>query len=268
MNNKLLINKEVFEEYKAKDYLKNIYLYKFFIIVLIIVDIIIVSFIFLLSHEKSIINLTNISVSNQIASKEIVNENKLRIISNNLVTLYSDISIFKKEFTNIIKTEEEMKSLLNWVNKDEDEYNLYVCYMYHPDSYEPLDICQAEKNQFFLIQTTSNNRFGAILQNYNYNEDELYDKGAFLFNLDTKTIFPIKESRIAYNRSNKSKIISFGDDLIIDKNYLNQGSYSNFPSSYGNDETDTLKALTGGEQHFLVKYLEIFSLKRKREKKN
>lgn len=264
MNNNFsnsIIKKEVFEEYKSKEQLKTISLLKSIILGITLINIAIIIFIIMLYHQITLVKQTNVLTSNNMTSKEGINNDKVKSINQKLVSMHTSNEIFNKEFTNIIRTEKEFNTLINWID-EEDGISLYVCYMHHRDSYLPLDICRNEPIQVFLIQTLSNNRFGALLKNYSTDKDELIDKRALLFNLDNQMIFPINDPRRAFNYRNNTYLISFGDDLVIDNDFLNKVSYSKFPSSYGSNK-NSLEDLTGGEDYFNIQFLEIYSLIRK-----
>jgi len=126
------------------------------------------------------------------------------------------------------------------------------------------------KHLLILIETIEGNRFGG------YTSDNFvpmsvglistsidiqkYDNVAFLFNLDTKKIYDIKEDKVetALN-CDEYYTLSFGEkDLIIWDYFLTKGGVSNFPDYYG-EGAEPLE-LTGGEQNFQINSVEVFQV--------
>ena len=126
------------------------------------------------------------------------------------------------------------------------------------------------KHLLILIETIEGNRFGG------YTSDNFvpmsvglistsidiqkYDNVAFLFNLDTKKIYDIKEDKVetALN-CDEYYTLSFGEkDLIIWDYFLTKGGVSNFPDYYG-EGAEPLE-LTGGEQNFQINSIEVFQV--------
>ena len=59
----------------------------------------------------------------------------------------------------------------------------------------------------------------------------------------------------------KNGFPSFGDDdLYIHWDLLGNKHYSHFPRYYGNKERDNLQMLTGGEQQFEIKEMEVYAV--------
>ena len=121
-----------------------------------------------------------------------------------------------------------------------------------------------------LIETDEGNRFGG------YTSDNFipitvgltstsvdvqkFDDVAFLFNLDSKKIFPINEDKVdvALN-CDEYYTLSFGEkDLVIWDNFLQKGGISNFPDFYG-ASSEPLE-LTGGERNFKVNSIEVYQV--------
>jgi hypothetical protein len=126
------------------------------------------------------------------------------------------------------------------------------------------------KHLLILIETIEGNRFGG------YTSDNFvpisvglistsidiqkYDNVAFLYNLDTKKIYDIKEDKVetALN-CDEYYTLSFGEkDLIIWDYFLTKGGVSNFPDYYG-EGAEPLE-LTGGEQNFQINSVEVFQV--------
>ena len=126
------------------------------------------------------------------------------------------------------------------------------------------------KHLLILIETIEGNRFGG------YTSDNFvpmsvglistsidiqkYDNVAFLFNLDTKKIYDIKEDKVetALN-CDEYYTLSFGEkDLIIWDYFLTKVGVSNFPDYYG-EGAEPLE-LTGGEQNFQINSIEVFQV--------
>ena len=126
------------------------------------------------------------------------------------------------------------------------------------------------KHLLIIIETIEGNRFGG------YTSDNFvpmsvglistsidiqkYDNVAFLFNLDTKKIYDIKEDKVetALN-CDEYYTLSFGEkDLIIWDYFLTKGGVSNFPDYYG--EGAKPLELTGGEQNFQINSVEVYQV--------
>ena len=122
-----------------------------------------------------------------------------------------------------------------------------------------------------LIETESGNRFGGYTSD-NFTpgtfgltstsiEVTKKDNSAFLFNLDLKKIYNVKnEYRNSALDSDDFFTLCFGDgDLLLRDQFLTKGGLSNFPNYYGDENTKEYE-LTNGEEEFDVKYFEIYNV--------
>ena len=139
---------------------------------------------------------------------------------------------------------------------------------YHKDEVKVFrDKCR-HHHLLVLVKTKSGNRFGGYTAN-NFNPPfiglkreaavEVFkeDQVSFLFNLDLKKIYEVKDSEQALFCSDTFPI-SFGEsDLVIWNHFLSEGGTSTFPDSYG-DFTDNPFEVTGGERQFEVETVEVY----------
>lgn len=115
-----------------------------------------------------------------------------------------------------------------------------------------------------LIRTINGNIFGGYTEQKLDNEADISfksDLSAFVFNLKEKKKYPIREeSSYKAVELNKNKfILKFGEDLVINDNFLTTKSTSNFPSDY--QCKDCLNhQLTGGEKEFMIAEVEVYHL--------
>ena len=122
-----------------------------------------------------------------------------------------------------------------------------------------------------LIETENGNRFGGYTSDNftpetfgltsTFIEVTKKDKSAFLFNLDLKKIYNVKEEH-DYQALDADTYFTlcFGDsDLLIRDKFLSNGGLSNFPQFYG-DENTKERELTNGEKEFTIKNFEVYNV--------
>ena len=129
-----------------------------------------------------------------------------------------------------------------------------------------------EKTNYFhllvLIQTEKGNRFGGYTsENFTPNSVGLTsntveiikdDDVAFLFNLDSKTIYDVNEGNEAVTCDDYYTIL-FGDsDLFIPNYFLSKEGESEFPKTFGKNVGKN--ELTGGEQKFKIVSVEAYQV--------
>ena len=122
-------------------------------------------------------------------------------------------------------------------------------------------------HQLILIKTKKGNRFGGYTSD-NFEpiklaeismEAEKMDPTAFLFNLDSKKIFNVKEDKFALF-CEESLFANFGgEDLIIFDNFKETKGLSQFPDHFG-DQNSEKGELTGGEHKFDIEEIEVFHI--------
>jgi len=212
---------------------------------------------------KSTINLKSLSEAqsppNKVKIVPYVSPNRVEGILDNLFYPYH---------SDIIRSVDEYEFLRDSLGKV--ELRMILNSNVHGDFAKDFHERANYKHLLIIIETIEGNRFGG------YTSDNFvpmsvglistsidiqkYDNVAFLFNLDTKKIYDIKEDKVetALN-CDEYYTLSFGEkDLIIWDYFLTKGGVSNFPDYYG-EGAEPLE-LTGGEQNFQINSIEVFQV--------
>ena len=214
-------------------------------------------------NTKSTINLKSLSEAqsppNKVKIVPYVSPNRVEGILDNLFYPYH---------SDIIRSVDEYEFLRDSLGKV--ELRMILNSNVHGDFAKDFHERANYKHLLIIIETIEGNRFGG------YTSDNFvpmsvglistsidiqkYDNVAFLFNLDTKKIYDIKEDKVetALN-CDEYYTLSFGEkDLIIWDYFLTKGGVSNFPDYYG-EGAEPLE-LTGGEQNFQINSIEVFQV--------
>ena len=260
MKEKLNSKEELFSIQKKKSYKKPLILF--------------LSCIFLISlYIYLYINInpkSNISTNLKSLAEIQTAPNKVKIVpyvSPNRVEGILD-NLFYPYHSDIIRSIDEYEFLRDSLGKV--ELRMILNSNVHGDFAKDFHERANYKHLLILIETIEGNRFGG------YTSDNFvpmsvglistsidiqkYDNVAFLFNLDTKKIYDIKEDKVetALN-CDEYYTLSFGEkDLIIWDYFLTKGGVSNFPDYYG-EGAEPLE-LTGGEQNFQINSVEVFQV--------
>ena len=260
MKEKLNSKEELFTIQKKKSYKKPLILF--------------LSCIFLISlYIYLYINInpkSNISTNLKSLAEIQTAPNKVKIVpyvSPNRVEGILD-NLFYPYHSDIIRSIDEYEFLRDSLGKV--ELRMILNSNVHGDFAKDFHERANYKHLLILIETIEGNRFGG------YTSDNFvpmsvglistsidiqkYDNVAFLFNLDTKKIYDIKEDKVetALN-CDEYYTLSFGEkDLIIWDYFLTKGGVSNFPDYYG-EGAEPLE-LTGGEQNFQINSVEVFQV--------
>ncbi len=232
---------------------------------------------------KNLIN--ELIISNKKEIEDIKNENNnLKDIINNLKNkqektekeiedikkITNEIKEEKERIKNndlykstIIKDEEEIKLLSNWINENkEKKFKLLYKLSLDGDSIETFHKkCDNKGPTLIIIKTTKNNIFGGY-NPLSWNSSGGYQNSnlSFLFSLNKKKKYTIKQGLEQYAFYWNKEYFAFGggyDLCIFNQCTNNNNSYANSPHSYNTTETFELN---GGELHFTVIDYEVYSV--------
>jgi hypothetical protein len=257
---------------------------KFLVLFLLILFIIIISVISFKFYKISSLNNEILSLKNELL--------KVKKESKNIEKEYFDIIEEKKKIsTEIDKKKKEIKEIINESNLISEifyPYNSDIIETFHELNYirnlfngskiemvYKSSITKEDKKVLYnntkinsyllLILTTKGAKIGAYTSlNFKPTGNEFiettkFDDKAFLFSLNRKKKFNVLKNKFALYCDNDD-FIQFGSmDLQIPYNFLSQNSICKFPINFEGNENDN-KILTQGEQHFLIKELEIFHI--------
>ena len=163
--------------------------------------------------------------------------------------------------SNILKNNEEKQLVLNWI-KPNAKIKLTLLYQVSRDGDRTSTFHSKVSNKFptvVLLKTKAGFKCGGYTsiswENIsNYKKDEL----AFLFSLDKKKKYRLKNENLSYAIYASSNHFAFGrgyDLVIYDQCKTNKKNYCNFPCDYSDGEKSEL---TGGQYHFLVSECEVY----------
>ena len=249
------------------------------ILIIIIISVILFKFYKILSLNNQILSLKNERLKIKKETKDI-EKDYLNIIEEKK-KLNTELYNIKKELkekidkskffseifypykSDIIETFNELNYIRNLFNGNKIEM-VYKSSINKEDQIKLYN--NTKKNSYLvLILTTKGVKIGAYTSLHCkpkenvYFENIKYDDKAFLFSLNKKKKFNVLKNKFALYCDNDD-FIQFGSmDLQIPYNFLSQNSICKFPINFEGNENDN-KILTQGEQHFLIKELEIFHI--------
>ena len=190
-----------------------------------------------------------------------------------LVNLNALINNQYNYFSLTIQTIEEYNTILSFLGPPENPGESFHLSIIFQAKFGNLNTPENFKEVFyyerllFIFREQGGKRFGGFLSTIpsgltDNKEHTIEDKNAFLFSIDDKRKFPIKDPKNAFTTF-EGGFFKFSDDLIIEEIDLgNKGGFSIFPTSYEcKDCTGETNALTGVEGNkFVVTNFEIFSV--------
>ena len=201
--------------------------------------------------------------------------NEIVILKSEIENLKSDIKLIKdtlfpvteedkyKEIlseSKIIKSIEEKKLILNWINPNK-EMKFTLLYQVSRDGDRITNFYSKVSNKFptiVIVKTAIGNKFGGFT-NVKWENNTVYkkDESAFLFSITKKTKYDINNVECAIYGSSKNFAFGNGHDLSISDKCTTayDSNYSFFPFSYTSEEKN---GLTCGEYNFFVKECEVF----------
>ena len=122
-------------------------------------------------------------------------------------------------------------------------------------------------HQLVIIKTKNGNRFGGYtsesFEPLKFAESSIEvdkkDPTAFLFNLDSKTIYNLKKEAKVALFCDDHFIFNFGEgDLVLYDRFKSHNSFTTFPNNFGDNAKKA--ELSNGEQEFQVEEMEAFHI--------
>lgn len=260
---KVQIDREAFDKYQKNEREKIIFLHKLIIYFFIIINVIFVVFLVLLKSNSLSIQSANKQLSTELAEIHSQCQLKEKIIEHRQINMYSQLDFLTNLLTEILKSQSEFNLIVQWIKKQ--PVYTYLCFKstYYDDSVEEYRSSCNDNYQLFIIELTNRKRFGAFTSQGEVNTKDQYlfhyDDNSFIFSLDTKKIYPIRNPDKAFAYL-ENGFVRFGEgDLVINPGYLINATVSmNFPHDYGSEQDD-ITEITGGERQFSILRLEVFN---------
>ena len=256
-----LIDKKAFEEYHEKEKQKTILIYKVIVALFIIVNIVFIGFV--ITYNVQIFSLkTDINtISDDITKQTEINNQLMNSANKKIVNLFSNASVNKNLILDIFQSTNEFETLLNWTGIDKS--NLVLCFKSSYDNEDPhlmRRYCDGE-HLIVIIQAENGRRFGGYISGVRLTDldvTQYKSDSAFLFSLDNKTKYPIRNKENAFFVQRDS-FFSFGHDLVINEGFKHgKVNTANFPYDYGEAE-DTIAEFNGGLTSFDIEEMEILA---------
>lgn len=255
--------KKALDEFHAKQKEKTIKIYIGIIVFLIIINITCVAFYIIYALQIKSLDTYISTISNEITDRETILKQSRASSERLIVKLYSDIQTNVKYITDLIQSPEEYNMIMNWLpekKEPESQQQLSFCFKNVFDGQEPLTFreqCSYDNNLLVIIMTEDYKRFGGFVQfDWSTINDDTFisDKNAFLFSIDDKQKYKVKDEKNAFKFLSKG-FFMFGDgDFVVEDSHegLLRG-YSKFPKSYEGN-----KPIVEGES-FKIMEMEIFT---------
>ena len=162
----------------------------------------------------------------------------------------------------IIKSQNELEFLTQKIVRDYQNLNLDLIYKASVDG-DKAEIfhskCDQAENSLVLIETDKNARFGGFTScSWSGNCEEKYDENAFVFSLNKLKIYDIIPGNNAIACYPNCGPVFLGCQIrIFDEAFTKGGSTFQKGKNYNTEEDFEL---TGGEENFKVKDIEVYSI--------
>ena len=162
----------------------------------------------------------------------------------------------------IIKSQNELEFLTQKIVRDYQNLNLDLIYKASVDG-DKAEIfhskCDQAENSLVLIETDKNARFGGFTScSWSGNCEEKYDENAFVFSLNKLKIYDIIPGNNAIACFPNCGPVFLGCQIrIFDEAFKNGGSTFQKGKNYSTEEDFEL---TGGEENFQVKDIEVYNI--------
>ena len=164
---------------------------------------------------------------------------------------------------NILLSKDDDNLFKMWINKGNIKLSLIYKATIDSDFSNAFHSkCDDHAPTITIIKTDQGIRFGGYTtKTWNCNEECKKDDEAFLFSLDLKKKYPIIKGTECAIYCNNEFGPTFGEgfDLSLCDNYMGvNGSYSNFPTSYGKGYPSN--ELTGKNSNFKISDVEVYQI--------
>ena len=160
-------------------------------------------------------------------------------------------------------SDEEKLIIDNWILENvEKKYNLLYKISRDGDASSTFHSkCDGKGPTIVIIQTTAGYKFGGYTSiNWDTSSSYKKDELAFIFNLIKKKKFLLKSDKVnnaIWTGSGYGPIFGGGHDFYISNNCKSASNGCNTPHSYDCDEKN---GITGGQNNFYVKEMEVFQV--------
>ena len=210
------------------------------------------------SQIDSLVNQQQEIESLKIINNQLNNENndlKNKLSESNI----SDCDIIRGE---IIKSQKELEFLTQRISQNNRSLTLNLIYKASVD-YDKAEVfhfkCDQAQNSLVLIETDNNLRFGGFTTcSWSGNCELKNDENAFIFSFNKFKIYDIIPGEKAIACFPKYGPIFLGCQIVIyDNAFINGGSTYLRGANY---QTEEDFELTGGEQNFKIKDIEVYSI--------
>ena len=210
-----------------------------------------------------------------VSQKQIDNSNKridkinvkLNRINKNTLNIDNDHNFFNRINTvmsrNILLSIDDNNLIKYWINRGNIKLNLLYKATVDSDFSNAFHSkCDDHSPTITLIKTDQGLRFGGYTtKTWNCDMECKKDDDAFLFSLDFRKKYNIKKGIECAIYCNREYGPTFGEgfDLCLCDNYMGvNGSYSNFPTSYG--KGNPTNELTGKNPNFKIADVEVYQV--------
>jgi hypothetical protein len=211
--------------------------------------------------------------SDHVSQKQIVDSNKsiekINVKLNKIKR--SNLELDKNYFnrlnavrsTNVLLCSDDNNLFKNWLNSGNIKLSLiYKATVDSDFGYAFHSKCDDHAPTITIVKTDQGIRFGGYTtKTWNCKEECKRDDEAFLFSLDFRKKYPIKKGTECAIYCNNEYGPTFGEgfDLCLCDNYMGvNGSYSNFPTSYG--KGNATNELTGKYPNFRIADVEVYQV--------
>ena len=160
-------------------------------------------------------------------------------------------------------SDEEKLIIDNWILENiEKKYNLLYKISRDGDASSTFHSkCDGKGPTIVIIQTTAGYKFGGYTSiNWDTSSSYKKDELAFIFNLIKKKKFLLKSDKVnnaIWTGSGYGPIFGGGHDFYVSNNCKSASNGCNTPHSFDCDEKN---GITGGQNNFYVKEMEVFQV--------
>ena len=211
-------------------------------------------------------HVSQTQIENSIKSIDKINA-KLNRINKNTLNLDNDNNFFNRINSvmsrNILLSTDDNNLIKYWINKGNIKLNLIYKATIDSDFSNAFHSkCDDHSPTITIIKTDQGLRFGGYTtKTWNCDTECKRDDEAFLFSMDFRKKYNIKKGSECAIYCNREYGPTFGEgfDLCLCDNYMGvNGSYSNFPTSYG--KGNPTNELTGKNPNFRILDVEVYQV--------